>query len=62
MQNAERTRRLSNALDLIRQVRNDYPVTEEVCDCCGLTRYSDWDAKQKRDVLGACISRLEKLI
>jgi len=62
MQDNERARRLVDALELIRQVRGSFRYTKSECECCGLTRYDDWEAMQMAEKLGGCVTRLEKAI
>lgn len=56
----DRVTKLEQAKKLIEQVRDSLSSESKVCECCGLTKYQNYDQYQVREWLNAAINRLEK--
>lgn len=56
----ERVAKLEQARRLIEQVRDSLSLDSSVCECCGLTKYHNFDQYQVREQLNAAINRLTK--
>lgn len=56
----ERVIKLEAAKKLIEEVRNSLNIDSAVCECCGLTKYHNFDQYQIYGWLDAAINRLDK--
>jgi hypothetical protein len=56
----ERIKKINHAQALIEEVRDSLSAENINCECCGLTKYTNFDQYQVREWLNAAITRLSK--
>lgn len=62
MSNEERIAQLIKAASLIEEVAQTFSSEKEVCSCCGLSKYVNWNERSMRDELNGAINRCKKII
>lgn len=58
----ERIVKLQQAAKLIEEVRDSLSTESNLCECCGLKKYNNFDQHQVREALNASLTRLDKTV